>query len=217
MSQLWQLTHNGYLLPALNSSLALNVSSSGSITLQPLVQGNASQVWTRSSDAWTMLTNSATSQVISVVVNNLVMSAPKSPAYGQLFTQNTQFNCGFLLTTVTNTTSNNLRLSLNTAQSEGKCALGSGFTPLAANSSLTFWAQYNGGLASSVQIWDPNYSSSSSVASFITHQHNCVLKAGDVWVDNVNFIGGYTLAVTSTAEGSYADSLPGLVYMTLTN
>jgi hypothetical protein len=219
MSQLWQFTHQGYLLSAFNSSLALTGAADGSVSLQPLSAGNAWQVWTVTGEAWTTLTCSGSGNVLTVPPNGgaLTLTPPSASGHWRLWAQITKFDdCDYQLTTVTNASSHDLSICLNKDECQGHQSLSSRLTPLPANTSLTFWTRYNGGLASSVQLWDPNYTDG-SVASFITHQHNCVLKAGDVWVSDINYIQGYTLGPAKTVEGSYADDLPGLVYMTVSN
>ena len=62
-----------------------------------------------------------------------------------------------------------------------------------------------------------HFSTSDSVASFITHQHNCIAKAGDVWITAAFTApdSNYVFTQQETQEGSWSDNLPGLVYVTV--
>jgi len=226
LSQLWQFTSEGCLLPAYNSTLALTGAPDGSVTLQPLSPGNPWQVWKYDHQGvQSTLTNAGSNGLVLLVPGNggALYLGPAAPNGGSQWVQTTDFaDCNYQLTTVTNASPNDLSISLNINQCQGTQSLPGGLTPLPAKTSLTFWTEYSGGpevggLASSVQLWDANFSTTNSVASFITHQHHCVLSAGDVWVDTINTAPGsnYQLSTPQTQEGSEGAGLPGLVYMTI--
>jgi hypothetical protein len=84
---------------------------------------------------------------------------------------------------------------------------------LQSGSVATYVTSYTGDNEISFNIFDRNYSTTNSVASFDAHQHNCWYEAGDVWADTFNSVDGYYLnsPASDWYEGSYAASLPGVI------
>jgi hypothetical protein len=123
-------------------------------------------------------------------------------------------NCDWAVTTITNQTGNNLTVTL--ISHDETYIPGDSSRSLPASGSLSFAAEYGSGLYVQVQIFDPNYSTENSVASFDVHQHQCMLAAHDIWVDTINFIDGYGFSTAVCTNGSYADGLPGTVSITVT-
>jgi hypothetical protein len=157
--------------------------------------------------------NLETGQVVTVYT-------PGSPADSSVVlepAQNTQAqqwtgmsNCSdSLLTTMTNGTGNARSLTANAF--EGTTNL-SGSIPLPPNTTVTILSNYNGGLATGFGVWDPNYSTTDSVASFAVHRHECFLSAGKVY-----YVDGNTVSNVQTQEGSYTDGIPGNASITILN
>lgn len=219
-SQLWQVTSQGLIISAYNSTLALTAGDNNALTVETLQPGSASQIWNLAGgqDNLVAIVNSLYSALLTVSspndpYNSAVGLAAGNNSLAQMWSGVSQ-GCNSLLTTVTNATGNALTL---TAQAiEGTTNL-SGSIPLPPNTSVTVLSSYQNGLATGFGIWDAGYSSSNTVASFNTHQHDCVLKAGDVWVDTINYVDGYFVTNVQTQEGSHSDSLPGNASVTIAN
>ncbi|WP_338864799.1 hypothetical protein [Myxococcus stipitatus] len=108
-------------------------------------------------------------------------------------------NSNSLLTTIINNTPNTLSVVISVPDSTQIISLTSATLGPAGSqqSQVTVMTQYNDDNTLNVSIWDPNYSESASVASFVSHQkdQDSILGKGtEPWIDTVNYIGGYILS-----------------------
>lgn len=219
LTQLFQFKENGLIVSAYNASMALTSTGNGVIQLQQVQAGNQNQIWqmTGPRDPWGCLWNDGAGEVISVAPGTEAISLRQEldPPHGQLWVVETPFDCDYFLVTINNTTPNNLYITIN-SDVEGICPIPTtAQVPLLANTNMTFWVKYSGGLVIPVQIWDPNVSTTYSVASFVGHQKHCGLVGAKMpWFDQTNYVNGYSLS-TSVEEGSKPNSLPGLGFVTV--
>lgn len=107
-------------------------------------------------------------------------------------------NSNSLLTTIINNTPSTLSVVISVPDSTQIISLSSAtLGPAGSNQSqVTVMTQYNDDNSLNVSLWDPNYSESASVASFVSHQKDqdsIVGKGTEPWVDTVNYVGGYVL------------------------
>jgi len=218
-SQLWQLTSGGQIISAWNSALALSVGQDNTLIVDTLQPGSQAQLWTYSpgSNAFGTIASQQTGQMLTLSQpNNPLFPAVVLEPAGGLWYQDWSgvgFGPDSLLTTVTNSTPNTLTL---TAQAvEGTTNL-SGSIPLPPGTSATIVSSYNDGLATNLGVFDANYSSSNSVASWVVHQHHAgPVIAGEVWVDTINYVDSYAVTGVWGQKGSVHDSLPGNAGVTI--
>lgn len=150
---------------------------------------------------------------------NVISYHPKYPPYQPYLNQEWQtgaapyLGCNGLVTVINNNTSNSLYV-------EGVPSSGTTLTYpttqaqiLQPGSVATYATSYYTDNEISFNIFDRNYSTTNSVASFDSHQHDCVYEAGLVWADTFNTVHGYTLNSTSSDwyGGSFAHALPGVI------
>ena len=150
---------------------------------------------------------------------NVISYHPKYPPYQPYTNQEWQttaapfLGCNGLVTVIKNATSNSLYV-------EGVPSSGTTLTYptteaqiLLPGSVATYATNYYSDNEISFNIFDRNYSTTNSVASFNSHQHYCWFESGDVWADTFNWVDNYTLnsQPSDWYEGSYADSLPGVI------
>lgn len=220
-SQLWQFTSEGQIVSTYDSTLALSIGPNNTLIVDTLQADNEAQLWKFAGGPNDLgpIASQQTGQVLTVYSPNsptdsAVVLEPAQNTQAQQWTGMSQ-GCDSLLTTVTNGTAN--ALTLTATATEGTTNL-SGSIPLPPNTSVTILSSYDGGLATSFSVWDPNYSSTNSVASFAVHQHRCgIVSAGEVWVDTINYVDGYIVADVQTQKGSSSDSLPGNVSVSINN
>lgn len=218
-SQLWQITSAGRIVSAGNSTLALSIGPDNALIVDTVQWDNEAQLWTFSpgSDGLGTIASQQTGQVLTLAtpispVNSAVGLAPSGNSAAQQWS-GVGFGADSLLTTVTNSTPNALTLVAQAV--EGATNL-SGSIPLPPNTSVTILSNYNDGLATNLGVLDATYSSSSSVASCVVHQHRAGLViAGEVWVDTINYVDGYQITNVTTEKGSVRDSLPGNAGVTI--
>jgi hypothetical protein len=212
--QLWSLTSEGRLVSAGNSTLALSVGENSTLIIDTLQPGKAAQLWQISNGT---IVSQLTGQALTVTnasdpYGSAVVLEPAQNTQAQQWTQ-IGFDCNALLTTVNNGTTKDLLLSATAI--EGQVMAPAGTIPLPAGAGVTVVSTYTGGLATGFQIFSPE-NAAASVASFDVHQHQCVFEAGDVWVDTINYLDGYTVSDVQTQGGSHHDTLPGNVSVTIT-
>jgi hypothetical protein len=213
--QLWSFTSEGWLVSAYDSTLALSNGQDDALIVDTLQPGEATQIWQISNGT---IVNQQTGQALTVAAPSnpygsaAVLAPVQASSQAQQWMQ-TGFDCRTLLTTVVNGTTTDLLLSVTAI--EGEIMAPDGTVPLPASASVTVASTYTDGLTTGFQIFDPN-NAASSVASFEVHQHQCVLEAGDVWVDTINYLDGYTVSNVQTQGGSYHDKLPGNASVTIT-
>jgi hypothetical protein len=218
-SQLWQITPGGRIVSAGNSSLALSIGPDNALVVDTVQQYNEAQLWAFSpgSDGLGTIASLKTGQVLTLAaplapLNSAVGLAPSGSSAAQQWSGN-GFGVDSLLTTVTNSTPNALTLAAQAV--EGTTNL-SGSIPLPPGTSVTIVSSYNDGLATNLGVFDANYSSSSSVASWVVHQHRAgMVIAGEVWVDTINYVDGYQITNVTAEKGSVRDSLPGNAAVTV--
>lgn len=213
--QLWSLTSEGQLVSACNSTLALGIGENNALIVDTLQPGEAAQLWQISNGT---IVSQLTGQALTVYTTSnpygsaVVLEPVSQGSQAQQWTQ-TGFDCTALLTTVNNGTAKDLLLSASAI--EGQVLTQDGTIPLPAGAAVTVASIYTDGLAIGFQVFDPE-NAAASVASFDVHQHRCLFAAGDVWVDTINYLGGYTVSDVQTQGGSYHDTLPGNASATIT-
>ncbi|KAK9489444.1 hypothetical protein V1508DRAFT_428033 [Lipomyces doorenjongii] len=128
-------------------------------------------------------------------------------ANGWTFAQvycNYQPDCSdYLSVTVSNQTYNPLNIVLTMVEGEYR---GNANPTVYSYMSSSLLGYYYDGLSMQVDIYDPNVSSDSAVASFVAHQHNSVFEGADCWVDSQNQNSGYSLGLPVCNIGSFQDS-----------
>lgn len=206
LSQLWQITSAGQIASATNANIGLTVGTDGSVGIGTLQPGNAAQTWSISG-GW--IINTQTQLALTVAMDQgsnghyplvVMLAGNGQPQQWTL----SGLDCNGLVTTILNATPNDLTLTYPGGEAQ---------YPLPAGASISVPGYYSGGLAVSVQIWDASYST--SVASFVAHQHHCLASAGQVWIDTINYIDGYSLTNVTTEEGSGSQNLPGNASITV--
>ncbi|KAK9235026.1 hypothetical protein V1525DRAFT_428116 [Lipomyces kononenkoae] len=108
----------------------------------------------------------------------------------------------YLSVTVSNQTYNTLIVSLTMIEGQNR---GNSNPTVYSYLSTTLLGYYYDGLSMQVEIYDPNISSSSCIASFVAHQHDSVFEGADCWVDTETQNSGYSLGTPICNSGSYQD------------
>ncbi|QSQ14198.1 hypothetical protein [Myxococcus landrumensis] len=114
-------------------------------------------------------------------------------------------NSNSLQTTVINESPNTLSVVISVPDSTQIIALSNATLPPPGTNQnqVTVTTQYNDDNSLNVSVWDPTYSTSNSVASFVSHQKDqdsIIGKGTEPWVDTINYIGGYVLSVNRVMQ-----------------
>ncbi|MCP3140314.1 hypothetical protein [Pyxidicoccus xibeiensis] len=112
-------------------------------------------------------------------------------------------NPNSLYTTLVNTTPNTLNVVIGTPDSTQLISLSSNTLGPAGSGqdSVTVMSQYYGNNTVNIGVFDPNYSQSASVASFVAHQHDETGFRNPVpWADTFNFVDGYVFVGAPSAQ-----------------
>jgi hypothetical protein len=120
--------------------------------------------------------------------------------------------CNWLTVRVANQTPDLLKVT-QTAQ-EGTVVNPTSLT-IPPYESVSLCSYYNGGLRTLVQIYDLNLPNSPLIASFLTHQHHCVMEAGDVWVDTTWSDANHSLSAATCNPGAYGKGYSGAIQVTV--
>ncbi|MGW3886956.1 hypothetical protein ACWEC4_44925 [Streptomyces sp. NPDC005055] len=99
-------------------------------------------------------------------------------------------------------------------QTVGNTSLDSPATqPLPSGSVAVYLTDYGSNNEIDFNIFDPNYSTQDSVASFHSHQDWAFLSSSDCWADTFNYIGHYTLDCDSSDwyENNHEYGNPGII------
>ncbi|WP_342375153.1 hypothetical protein NVS55_28140 [Myxococcus stipitatus] len=114
-------------------------------------------------------------------------------------------NNNSLLTTVINESPNTLSVVVGVPDSTQIISLSSATLGPGGSkqNQATVMTQYNDDNSLNVSVWDPNYSTTNSVASFVSHQKDqdsIIGKGTEPWVDTINYIGGYVISVNRVSQ-----------------
>lgn len=214
--QLWFVdSTTGQITSASNSSLALGVGDDNVVGLVEARPYEPDQTWYMGGEGGIGLSASGPLLTVSSPTSPLGSLVEVSPIQNDQPPQQqwflSGFDCNGLLITTVNATDVDLTLTAQSAGSIAPLTL-----PLPALAAVTVVGLYTNTLEVNFGIWDYSYSSTNTVGAFVAHQHNCVLSAGDVWIDGISFAGGYVLGNVTTEEGSHRHGLPGNASITVT-
>jgi hypothetical protein len=128
-------------------------------------------------------------------------------------------DCNGLVITITNLTPNPLTVNASPSDGQGGVTVNGPSSqtlqPYGSVSSIGYYTSGPGipnGLAIEITITDPNLAGSGPVASFTSHQNDCLAAGADVWVDPPPATSmGYQLTSPICYSGSFANSYPGTV------
>ncbi|KAK9365154.1 hypothetical protein V1509DRAFT_414691 [Lipomyces kononenkoae] len=120
--------------------------------------------------------------------------------FAQVFSNYQPDVTSYLSVTVSNQTYNTLIVSLTMIEGENR---GNSNQTVYSYLSTSMLGYYYDGLSMQVEIYDPNISSSNSIASFVAHQHDSVFEGASCWVDTENQNSGYSLGTAVCNTGSY--------------
>ena len=112
-------------------------------------------------------------------------------------------NPNSLYTTIVNTSPNTLSVVISTPDSTQLLWLSSQTLGPAGSGqdSVTVMSQYYSDNTVNIALFDPNYSESASVASFVAHQHDETGFRNPVpWADTFNYVDGYTFVGQPSAQ-----------------
>ena len=126
--------------------------------------------------------------------------------------------CNSLVTIVTNQTSRTLTVDPADFIGNGSTELSRKRQTLPPAGSVMFITNYAflNGNGLTIAIIDPVISSTNAVASFTTHQHDCVAEGADVWVDGISSNNGYSVGQWTATPGTFA-VFPGAVVVPIQN
>ncbi|MER5935115.1 RICIN domain-containing protein [Streptomyces sp. NPDC002054] len=227
--QYWSYA-NGYLTNV-NSGLVAEIRNSDPsdqaiVQINNRVQGALNQQWTICGDGFIRsvmngyalsVQDSSDNPGTPVVMTQPVLPIIKEPtAANQGWWQDWFSNgsCNNLVTVVNNNTP--FDMLIQGTPSTGTHMLypapGSPSLDFPPGAYVVFMSHYHSDNEVSFDIYGTNPNSS---ASFDVHQHQCGLEAGNVWVDNVNFLYGFWLTPAECVGGSWDESLPGTILISL--